>query len=166
MAKKHGKSKSTNGKKNKSKKLKVIHNSDEEKETMEPGSSSDESGKSNDNEKNIHEDTQMLDFDDTRYNITYITIKMTLDTNANAIEALHDKYTSLKTIMLEADNSVIFLPINPAKTADPLRQKDKIPSKMTGISTYFHSTSRLPKSDKASYMPIIWANARIVYDSD
>ena len=76
---------------------------------MEPGSSSDESGESNDNEKNIHEDTQMLDFDDTRYNITYITIKMTLDTNANVIKALHDKYTSLKTILLEADDFVIFL---------------------------------------------------------
>ena len=96
MAKKRGKNNSTNGKKKKSKKLKVIHDSDEEKETMEPGSSSDESGESNDNEKNIHEDTQMLDFDDTRYNITYITIEMTLHKNANMIEALHDKYTSLK----------------------------------------------------------------------
>ena len=37
---------------------------------------------------------------------------------------------------------------------------------MTGISTYFHSTSRLPKPDKATYKPIIWANARIAYDGD
>ena len=37
---------------------------------------------------------------------------------------------------------------------------------MTGISTYFHSTSRLPKPDKKTYKPIIWANARIAYDGD
>ena len=133
---------------------------------MEPGSSSDESGESNDTKKNIHKDTQMLDIDDTRYNITYITIKMTLDTNENVIEALREKYTALKIIMLEADETVIFLPINPGKTADPLRQKDEITSKKTGISTYFHSTSRLPKADKAAYRPTIWANARIAYDGD
>ena len=37
---------------------------------------------------------------------------------------------------------------------------------MTGISTYFHSTSRLPKADKSTYKPIIWANSRIAYDGD
>ena len=69
----------------------------------------------------------MLEFDDTRFNMKYITIKMTLDTNANAIEAIREKYSSLKTTLLEADETVIFLPINPKKTADPLRLDDEIP---------------------------------------
>ena len=145
--------------------MKLILTNEEEK-MQGSSSSSGASNASNNDDKNIHKDTQMLDFDDTRYNCKFITLKMTLDTNANAIEALHGKYTSLKTILLEADDSVIFLPINPAKTADPLRQKDEIPSKMTGISTYFHSTSRLPKVDKAAYKPTILANVRIAYDGD
>ena len=83
---------------------------------VESCSDSGESDASDDEAKIIHEDTQMLEFEDTRYNIKYITIKMTLDTNANAIEALREKYTILKTTLLEADETVIFLPINPEKT--------------------------------------------------
>ena len=130
------------------------------------GSDSDDSDNSKQETENIHEDTLMNDFDDTRFYMKYITIKMTLDSNAGAIEALREKYALLKTTLLEADETIIFLPINPEKTADPLRQDDEIPPKMTGISTYFHSTSRLPKPDKAAYKPIIWANARIAYDGD
>ena len=50
-----------------------------EKVSIESGYSSYESIKFNVDKNNIHEDTQMLNFDDTRYNSTYITIKMTLD---------------------------------------------------------------------------------------
>ena len=91
---------------------------------------------------------------------------MTLDTNANAIEALWDQYKLLKSILLEADDTVIFLPINIDKTVNLLQQKDKIPKKMTRINTYSHLMSRLPKVYKAANKPTIWANAPIAYDGD
>ena len=115
--KKRAKHKSTTSKKHKKPK-RVLRSTNEEK-MVESCSDSGESDASDDEAKIIHEDTQMLEFEDTRYNIKYITIKMTLDTNANAIEALREKYTILKTTLLEADETVIFLPINPKKKRRP-----------------------------------------------
>ena len=54
------------------------------------GSDSDDSDNSKQDTENIHEDTLMNDFDDTRFYMKYITLKMTLDSNAGAIEALRE----------------------------------------------------------------------------
>ena len=94
MAKKWGRGKSKTAsvrKKKKARKGKEYPNSDEEK-MVDLGSSSGASNATNDDTKLIHTDTKMLDFDDTRYNMTYITLKMTLDSNANVIEELQEKY--------------------------------------------------------------------------
>ena len=91
MAKKRGKTKSTGDKKEKkAQKVKLSYTSDEEN-MLDSGSSSGASDTTNDDDTSIYEDTKILDFDDTGYNITYIKLKMTLETNTNAIEALRDK---------------------------------------------------------------------------
>ena len=68
---------------------------------------------------------------------------------------------------MEVDESVIFLPVNPDKTGEPLRKDSQISDKMTKLAVYFHYTSRLPKmNSKAKKLPIIWATARIAYEDD
>ena len=68
---------------------------------------------------------------------------------------------------MEADESVIFLQVNPDKTGESLRKDSRIPDNMKKLAVYFHPISRLPKmSSKAKEPPIIWATAQIDYDDD
>jgi len=59
----------------------------------------------------------MIDFNDVRFNVTFVTLNFKLDTGSNPLEALQAKYSTLHTTLTEADNSIIFLPIDTAKEA-------------------------------------------------
>ena len=115
MAKTKKRSKNRSSSSTGKKKTKTVSSSTDKEKMAKSGSDSDDSENSKQDTENIHEDTIMLEFDDTRFYMKYITLKMTLDSNAGAIEALREKYALLKTTLLEADETIIFLPINPKK---------------------------------------------------
>ena len=104
-------------------------------------------------------------FDDICLNTVFITLKVQLSTGTKLLEELQQKYIAFFTSIMEADKSIIVETADPDKKGDLIRTRDDFPAEMTGISSYFYSSGKLPKNNPKSDNPsMVWATARISLD--
>ena len=102
------------------------------------------------------------EIDNVRYNDTFITLKVDFATADDFATNLHEKYKAFLQTLQIVDDSLIILSANSSIRRDPIFQPEEIPTTVTGMIPYFHTTSR-PAKDKAFS---IWSTARISHDSD
>ena len=102
------------------------------------------------------------ELDNVRYNDTFITLKMDFATADDFATNLYEKYKVFLNTLQIVDESLIILSANPSIRRDPIFQPEEIPTTVTGMIPYFHTTSR-PAKDKAFF---IWSTARISHDAD
>ena len=102
------------------------------------------------------------EFDNVRFNDTFITLKVDF-TTADAFAAiLSNKYKTFLTTLQIIDDSLIILSANPTIRRKPIFLPADIPTNVTGMIPYFHTTSR-PAKDKAFS---IWSTARLSHNAD
>ena len=121
----------------------------------------DNHGKGKDNKSDTSEQMEedpSLTKDINEGKVTYyMNVKFTVSASDKILQDIRDKYKSLLTTLLEADEDLALLSADPAKSQEAITDPNKIPEKMTKMGKYFQSTSRPPKEDEGD----IWSTFRI-----
>ena len=111
-------------------------------------------GDSTDDDDVIWPDTQFT---------TFVTLRIKFSSDNDFLKVLRDKYHNFLSTLQLADPTAHILPANPSRTdLNPIYQADSLPSRMTGLSPYFQSTSRSNRKGAFAY----WVNARLSHDID
>ena len=125
----------------------------------------DNHGKEKDNKSDtsdqMEENLSLDDINDGKVTY-YMNVKFTVSASDKILQDIRDKYKSLLTTLLEADEDLVLLSADPAKSQLPITDPTKIPEKMTKMGKYFQSTSRPPKEDEGD----IWSTFRISAQED
>ena len=98
-------------------------------------------------------------------NTTYATVTIKLPKNSDFIKYLHNKYTILIDILLQANEELLVNPYDPnhdITDTKSLCAAKYLPTKMTALQRFVDVTTRCLKPGKGA---TIWANIRISHDS-
>ena len=89
---------------------------------------------------------------------TYLmTVKFTVAASDGILQEIRNKYMTLLSTLLDADDELELLSADPDKSHDIITSPNKIPQKMTKMGKYFHTTSRPPKEGEGD----MWSTFRI-----
>ena len=94
--------------------------------------------------------------------IYFMNVKFTISASDKVMQDIRNKYVSLFTTLLDADDDLELLSADPEKPQPSILDPAQIPNKMTKIGKYFQTTSRPPKEDEAD----IWSTFRIKTSED
>ena len=104
--------------------------------------------------------------DHHRLYTTYCTITVKIPKDKNIIKFLHDKYTTLIYILLQADDELFINKYDPKHdytNASYLHNAKELLQKMTALQRSIAITTRCPKP---GHEATVWANLRISHVSD
>ena len=129
---------------------------DGEEDSIDSNETDDEEDSQDDKEEDYDMVNKQLD-KQMSSRIYYMTVKFSVSASDNVMQDIREKYVSLFTTLLDADDELELLSADPDKAQPPIIVPSMIPNKMTKIGKYFQTTSRPPKEEEAD----IWSTFRI-----